>query len=65
MTPAELAPVFGEEPRIFLVCEFESGSVPAKWSVWPVSRSKGWLRKIEGTLADEDFTIVVEEPETG
>jgi hypothetical protein len=31
--------------------------------VWPVSRSRGWLSKIEGQLREEDFTILLEEDE--
>jgi hypothetical protein len=47
------------ETKIVLVCEFESGVVPASWTVWPVSRSLGWLSKIEGTLGEEDYAILV------
>jgi hypothetical protein len=50
-----------EQPEIELVCELQSGSIPAAWTVWPVSRSRGWLRKVEGKLQDGDFTILLEE----
>ena len=46
-----------------LVCELQSGSIPARWTVWPVSRSRGWLKKIEGKLPEEDYTILREEDE--
>jgi hypothetical protein len=39
----------------------QSGSISAKWIVWPISRSRGWPKKIEGNLRDEDFTILLEE----
>jgi hypothetical protein len=47
------------EPKIVLVCEFESGTIPVSWTLWPVSRSLGWLSKIEGTLGEEDYAILV------
>jgi hypothetical protein len=60
---AELVTLKGDEQVISLVCEFQSGIVPATWSIWPVSRSKGWLQRIKGSLAEDDYTIVLEEPE--
>ena len=56
---SQLASLRTAEPKIVLVCEFESGAVPVSWTVWPVSRSLGWLTRIEGTLGDGDYTIVV------
>ncbi|MGF7180311.1 GlcNAc-transferase family protein [Tunturiibacter psychrotolerans] len=56
---SQLASLQTAEPKIVLVCEFESGAVPVSWTVWPVSRSLGWLTRIEGTLGDGDYTIVV------
>ena len=63
LSPRELEPLSLQQPEIVLVCELQSGSIPAAWTVWPVSRSRGWLRKIEGKLRDEDFTILREEEE--
>jgi Glycosyltransferase (GlcNAc) len=63
LSPEELAPLAAHQPEIELVCELQSGSIPAGWSVWPVSRSLGWLQKIEGQLRQEDFTILLEEDE--
>ena len=63
LSPAELAALTLKQPEIVLVCELQSGSIPATWTVWPVSRSRGWLKKIEGKLRDEDFTILLEEEE--
>ena len=60
---AELLTLSGNDPVISLICEFQAGIVPATWSVWPVSRSKGWLQRITGTLADEDYTVILEEEE--
>lgn len=59
---AELATLSGDHPAITLFCEFESGTIPASWFVWPVSRSQGWLRKVEGVLGEDDFSIVTDEP---
>jgi hypothetical protein len=46
---------------LVLVVEFQSGTIPATWSVWPVSRTLGWLSKIEGRLAEDDYTIILED----
>jgi hypothetical protein len=60
LLPAELEPLSLKQPEVMLVCELQSGSIPAAWTVWPVSRSLGWLKKIEGKLTDEDYTILLE-----
>ncbi len=57
----ELESLTGEEPVVTLVCEFQSGIIPAGWSVWPVSRSRGWLQRVKGVLAEDDYTVVLEE----
>jgi hypothetical protein len=54
----------GNQPTVMLICEFQSGTIPAAWSVWPVNRALGWLHKMEGRLADGDYTIVLEEDES-
>jgi hypothetical protein len=46
------------DSQITLVCEIQSGIIPAFWTVWPVNREAGWQNKIEGTLAEEDFAII-------
>ena len=61
LSRVELASMPVDQPEFVLVCELQSGSIPVAWTVWPVSRSLGWLKKIEGTLAEEDYSIVVEE----
>lgn len=58
---SQLAELPAIEPTVVLVCEFESGTIPASWIVWPVSDSLGWLAKLEGRLADEDYTIIMED----
>jgi hypothetical protein len=63
LSPTELEPLSLQQPQIVLVCELQSGSVPASWTVWPVSRSRGWLRKITGIFRDEDYTVILEEEE--
>lgn len=60
LSPQEIAPLAVQQ-EIELICELESGSIPAGWTVWPVSRKQGWLPKIEGQLQEEDFTILREE----
>lgn len=63
LSPEELESLSLQRSEIELVCELQSGSIPAGWIVWPVSRSCGWLRKVEGKLQDGDFTILLEEDE--
>jgi hypothetical protein len=63
LSATELAALPLDQPEFVLVCELQSGSIPAAWIVWPVSRSLGWLKKIEGKLADDDYTIIREEEE--
>ncbi|MGE3190698.1 MAG: WlaTC/HtrL family glycosyltransferase, partial [Vicinamibacterales bacterium] len=41
------------EPAVVIHREFESERVPATWTVWPVSVSRGWLDKIEGPVLSE------------
>ena len=60
---AELETLTGAEPVVTLVCEFDSGIIPVSWSVWPASRSRGWLQRIRGVLAEDDYTIVLAEAE--
>jgi hypothetical protein len=62
-TDAELAALTGDESRIAVICEIESGIIPATWSLSPINRDKGWLRTIEGRLAEEDYSIIVDEDE--
>ena len=62
LSPQELEPL-AEQAEIELVCELQSGTIPAGWTVWPVSRSRGWLQKIEGQLREQDFTILLEDNE--
>lgn len=58
---SQVAMLGNAEQMISLVCEFESSTIPTSWTVWPVSHSEGWLKKIAGTLDDEDYTIVLED----
>ena len=51
----------GTESKIALVCEVESGILPASWTVWPVTTSSQWLSKIKGTLAEDDYAIIQED----
>jgi hypothetical protein len=50
-----------DQAEFVLICELQSGCIPTAWTVWPVSQTLGWLRKIEGKFADDDFAIVLEE----
>jgi hypothetical protein len=58
---SQLAALPSNEPTVVLICEFESGTIPASWTVWPVSDSLGWLAKLEGRLADGDYTIIMDD----
>ena len=59
----ELEAFRNSDAKIVLVCEFPSDTVPATWTVRPLSRSRGWLAKLSGSLSDDDFAILGEEDE--
>jgi Glycosyltransferase (GlcNAc) len=61
ISPSELEAISADEAKISLICELQSGSIPSTWTVWPVSRSLGWLRKVEGSLTEDDYTILLDE----
>jgi len=44
----------GSAPRIFIERRFESYAEPLTWTVWPFSRSAGWLDKVEGVASALD-----------
>lgn len=39
--------------RILIERKFESVLTPKTWTVWPVSRSNGWLDKVEGLVSEK------------
>ena len=61
LTPPEVQALPLDQPQMVLVCELQSGTVPAGWTVWPVSRTHGWLSKIAGRFADGDYAILRED----
>ncbi|MEO6911709.1 MAG: GlcNAc-transferase family protein [Edaphobacter sp.] len=61
LTPDELMPLYGNDEKIFLICEFASGATPASWIVWPLNHSQGWLQKVQGQFKEEDFAILKED----
>lgn len=46
----------GSGPQILIERRFESYAEPLTWTVWPFSKSAGWLDKIEGA-ADRPDTL--------
>jgi hypothetical protein len=46
---------------ILLICEFQAGTIPATWSIWPVNRTQGWLSRVSGRLKEENYRIVLDE----
>lgn len=42
---------------ISIAREFESGVEPASWTIWPVSRSEGWLERLRGAV-DRNCVLV-------
>jgi len=56
--------VDGTESEFVLICEIQSGIVPAFWSVQPISRFGEASVRLEGTLAESDFSIIQDEVET-
>jgi hypothetical protein len=53
----------GQEAPIVLIGEFFSDSIPAAWTLWPLSRAGGWLGPVSGRLPEGDFAIVKEADE--
>jgi hypothetical protein len=37
-------------PHAIVRCAFETDRVPATWTVWPVSDSRGWLERFDGPI---------------
>jgi hypothetical protein len=54
----ELRPLSEAEGEIALILEFDSETVPARWTVLPLTRGGGWLRMVKGRLEDGDFAIL-------
>lgn len=61
VTSLELEAFTGAESQIILICEIQSGIIPASWAVWPFSRGEGWGNILEGGLSDSDFAIIKHE----
>jgi hypothetical protein len=40
----------GNAPQIVISRQFHSSRRPVRWTVWPCSRSEGWVQKIVGTV---------------
>ena len=57
----ELKPLQGDEEDLALICEFQSETIPARWSLWVLTRSSRWLPKLGGALTDGDFAILKED----
>jgi hypothetical protein len=60
---SELQIITGDEPKIALVCELQSGIIPFSWTVWPVDQDHGWLQKLKGVLEEGDYAIIKEDEE--
>jgi hypothetical protein len=50
LSVSEIHIAANERQRITIERTFESERQPATWTVWPKSRSSGWLRKIKGSI---------------
>lgn len=48
------------ESTIVLIFEIQSGIIPAFWSLWPLRRLGGGGPRLEGALADSDFSIITD-----
>ncbi|HEY4837457.1 MAG TPA: GlcNAc-transferase family protein [Candidatus Acidoferrales bacterium] len=58
VSPEDLAPLANAAGELAIVCEFPSETIPANWTLWPLTRSGQWLPKFGGRLSDEDFAIL-------
>lgn len=50
--------VSGEESEIVLICEIQSGIIPAFWTIQPFTRFGGGGTRLDGILIESDFTVV-------
>ncbi|RRA48349.1 GlcNAc-transferase family protein [Acidipila sp. EB88] len=57
----KLVPLRGDSEELVLFCEFLSETSPQRWTLWPLSRSRGWLDRLEGKLPPEDCAVLEEE----
>ena len=57
----ELAPLADAAEQLSIICEFSSDTIPANWTLWPVTRSGQWLPKFGGRLSEADFAILRDE----
>lgn len=64
IAPDQLAPLQGGQDKISLICEFSSEAIPSAWTIWPISRTRGWLRKIGGCLEPDAFAILREDDDS-
>jgi hypothetical protein len=58
VTREELGALVGATGELAIVCEFASESVPARWTLWPLTRSGQWLPQFGGNFAEGDVAIV-------
>ncbi len=63
LMPEEIQPLNGDGDDLAIVCEFFSETSPACWVLWPLSRSRGWLTKIQSPFRDGDVAILHDEDE--
>ncbi len=61
ITPEDLKAFQNSEEYLALVCEFSSEAPPESWTVQPLTRSRGWLPKMQGQLSGDDFAVLLEE----
>ena len=52
--------VNGDEAQIVIICEIQSGIIPAYWSLRLLSRFGDGTVRLEGALAETDFSIVTD-----
>ncbi len=64
VAPEDLKVFQSTEEFLALVCEFSSEAAPKSWTVQPLTRSRGWLPKLQGPLSDDDFAVLLEEDES-
>ncbi|MGI4830854.1 MAG: GlcNAc-transferase family protein [Janthinobacterium lividum] len=63
LTRAEVLALPSDQTENVLICEMQSGTIPAAWTVWPVTRGAGWQAKLQGELREEDYSILLEDGE--
>jgi hypothetical protein len=58
LSSSEISATPTDQQKIMIERIFESDELPTTWTVWPKSRSAGWLQKVNGVLDATSRTLM-------